>query len=73
MKIKELIYFILKIPKYIFQKYQLGYLAFSAEIHKSITIRNHKNIFIEKFVRLNQGVVLWPGDACISIGEYTRI
>ncbi|NVM22266.1 MAG: acyltransferase [Desulfobacterales bacterium] len=48
-------------------------LAFSAEIHKTANIRNPENISIGKCVKINQGVVLWPGHEKIVIGDYTGL
>lgn len=52
---------------------KFGHIAASAEIHKTANIRNHKNIIIGEYVKVNQGVVLWPGDEQITIDDYTGL
>jgi acetyltransferase-like isoleucine patch superfamily enzyme len=52
---------------------KFGYIASSAHIHKTANIRNHKNISIGECVKVNQGVVLWPGDERITIGDHTGL
>ena len=52
---------------------KFGQLALSAEIHKSVNIRDYKKISIGEYVRINQGVILWPGKQKIIIGDHSDL
>jgi acetyltransferase-like isoleucine patch superfamily enzyme len=36
-------------------------------------LRRRKNLYLSKRVEINSGVVLWPNDEKISIGEYSQL
>ncbi len=64
---------IAKKANYLIRKHKFFDIQEDTYIHKSADIKNRENIILSNKVRINKGVVLWPGSELLKIGANTGV
>lgn len=59
--------------RYLYLRREFGHLAPTAQIHRTADLRFTHNLYVEDHVVIHPGVVIWPGDSKVTVGEYTNL